>query len=88
MLVDMYAFANGRLYCEYRKILTLVINLFSMLTKREKKWHVVCFSCIQVFIKIHDAIKRKGKGSSTIQALLPNRIQIVSFVDIVLWKNQ
>jgi hypothetical protein len=24
----MYAFANGRLYIEHRKILTLVINLF------------------------------------------------------------
>ncbi len=35
MLVCMYAFANGRLYCEHRKILTLVINLFSMLTEKK-----------------------------------------------------
>jgi hypothetical protein len=86
VLVCMYAFANGRLCCEHRKILTLVINLFSMLT--QKKWHVLYYSCIQIFIRIHDAIKRKGKGSPTIRTSLTNRIQIVSFVDIVLWKNQ
>lgn len=70
----MYAFANGRLYCEHRKILTIVINLDSMLTRttrleKEAKWHVVCFSLMlcaserDVFIRIHDAIKR-GKGKS------------------------
>jgi len=83
----MYAFANGRLYCEHRKnIDPRHQSLFNV--DRKKKWHVVCFSCIQVFIRIHDAIKRKGKGSPTMRASLTNRIQIVSFVDIVLWKNQ
>ena len=97
----MYAFANGRLYCEHRKILTIVINLDSMLTKtsrleRRKMARRLFFSLIvyvrarDVFIRIHDAIKSKwGKrGSLSIRTSRTNRIQIVSFVDVVLLKNQ